>query len=191
MKEIIIEDHSTEWHRSFEALKSVYSFHFGELVSDIQHVGSTSVPGLAAKPVLDIDLIIQNRSMLEPILNVLAKLGYEYIGDMGIKDREAFKRISSMTPNDGSMREWPPHNLYVCLSDSIALRNHLALRDFLRKNSDKVRQYGELKKRLAAENPYDIDLYIKNKTPFIIEILRALDFDERTLEEIKKANGAA
>ena len=158
---------------------------------DIQHVGSTSVHGLIAKPVIDIDLIIEDRSFLESIKTILAKLGYEYMGNLGINDREAFKRASSRTPDDGSLRDWPAHNLYVCINGSVALRNHLALRDFLRANPHKAKEYGELKKRLIAENPFDIDLYIKHKTPFILEILKTLDFDESSLNEIKKANGVA
>ncbi len=189
MKEIIIEDHSLEWAIAFQKLKSIYQEYLEDLIMDIQHVGSTSVPGLTAKPVIDIDLIIEDHSALKPITDILAKLGYEYMGDLGIKDREAFKRTSSRTPDDGSMRDWPTHNLYVCINGSIALRNHLALRDFLRANPQKAKEYGELKKRLVAENPFDIDLYIKNKTPFILEILKTLDFDESSLNEIRKANG--
>ena len=189
MKEIIIEDHSLEWAIAFQKLKSIYQEYLEDLIMDIQHVGSTSVPGLTAKPVIDIDLIIEDHSALKPITDILAKLGYEYMGDLGIKDREAFKRTSSRTPDDGSMRDWPTHNLYVCINGSIALRNHLALRDFLRANPQKAKEYGELKKRLIAENPFDIDLYIKNKTPFILEILKTLDFDESSLNEIRKANG--
>ena len=179
MKEIIIEDHSLEWAIAFQKLKSIYQEYLEDLIMDIQHVGSTSVPGLTAKPVIDIDLIIEDHSALKPITDILAKLGYEYMGDLGIKDREAFKRTSSRTPDDGSMRDWPTHNLYVCINGSIALRNHLALRDFLRANPQKAKEYGELKKRLIAENPFDIDLYI----------LKTLDFDESSLNEIRKANG--
>ena len=191
VREIIIEAYSPEWAVTYQKLQSIYIEHLGYLIMDIQHVGSTSVPGLAAKPVIDIDLIIEDHSALKPITNILAKLGYEYMGDLGINDREAFKRTSSRSPDDGSMREWPAHNLYVCINGSIALRNHLALRDFLRANPEKAKQYGELKKRLIAENPFDIDLYIKHKTPFILEILKTLDFDESSLNEIKKANGVA
>ena len=191
VREIIIEDHSPEWALTYQKLQSIYIEHLGGLIMDIQHVGSTSVPGLAAKPVIDIDLIIEDHSALKPVTDILAKLGYEYMGDLGIKDRQAFKRTSSRTPDDSSMRDWPTHNLYVCINGSIALRNHLALRDFLRTNSQKAKEYGELKKRLVAANPFDIDLYIKNKTPFILEILKTLGFDKSSLEEIKKANGAA
>jgi GrpB-like predicted nucleotidyltransferase (UPF0157 family) len=158
------------------------------LISDIEHVGSTSVPGLAAKPVIDIDLIIEDRSVLHSVIEKLAGLGYEYMGDLGIKDREAFRRKSALTPDDGTKHEWPAHNLYVCLRDSIALRNHIALREFLRANPQKAKQYEALKKRLAAENPNDIDHYIKNKTPFIIGILEELGFDKKAIEEIRIAN---
>ena len=188
MKEIIIEDHSPEWAMTFQKLKSIYLQHLGDLIRDIQHIGSTSVPGLAAKPVIDIDLIIEDRSFFESIKTILVKLSYEYVGDLGIKDREAFKRTSSGTPRDGSMREWPAHNLYVCINGSIALRNHLALRDFLREDPEKAGEYGKLKKRLVADNPFDIDVYIKNKTPFILEILNTAGFDESALEEIRKTN---
>lgn len=188
MNPIIIEDYSPEWAIAFEKLRSVYTKHLEDLISDIQHVGSTSVAGLAAKPVIDIDLIIDKRDVLAPLISKLAALDYEFMGDLGIKDREAFKRKSILTPDDGSKREWPSHNLYVCLRDSVALRNHLTVRDFLRANSEKANQYGELKRRLAAENPNDIDLYIKNKTPFIIEILEAIGFDKTSVEEIKMAN---
>jgi GrpB-like predicted nucleotidyltransferase (UPF0157 family) len=189
-KQIIIEGYSPQWPLHFQMLKSVYESHLGDLISDIQHVGSTSVVGLAAKPVIDIDLIIENINMLGPVTAKLEALNYEDMGDMGIKDREVFKRKSSRIPEGGSLHEWPMHNLYVCLNGSIALRNHLALRDFLRANPGKAKQYGELKKRLVAENPFDIDLYIKNKTPFIIDILQTIGFDKSMIDRIKKDNNA-
>jgi GrpB-like predicted nucleotidyltransferase (UPF0157 family) len=190
MKEIIIEGYATEWPVTFEKLRSIYDCHLKGLIKDIQHVGSTSVPGLAAKPVIDIDIIIDAKNFFNEIIFKLSHLGYEYAGDQGIKDREAFKRISSYAPIDNSNHKWPSHNLYVCLDNGIALRNHIALRDFLRSHPEKAMEYAELKKKLVAENPYDIDLYIKNKTPFIIEILAAQGFDQNSLEIIKKENKA-
>ena len=189
-KQIIIEDYSPQWPKGFELLKTVYTNKLGDLILDVEHVGSTSVPGLAAKPIIDIDLVIDDHKKLNPVISVLNTLGYEHVGDMGITDREAFKRESALTPEDGFLGDWPAHNLYVCIEGSIALRNHLTLRDFLRSHPDKMREYGELKKRLAAENPYDIDLYIKNKTPFIIGILKDMGFDNNTLAAIRKSNKA-
>ncbi len=189
MKPIVIEDYSAKWPSDFEMLRLVYATHLNGLVSDIQHVGSTSVPGLSAKPVIDIDLIIEDRKVLDGVIAKLEMLGYEYVGDLGIKDREAFRQKPLRSSDDGPKREWPAHNLYVCLAGSIALQNHLALRGYLRAHPEKAKQYGELKKQLVAVNPYDIDLYIKNKTPFITGILEEMGFGQNALAEIKMANG--
>lgn len=185
---ILVDDYSPSWALTFQQLKSIYELHLKGLVIDIQHVGSTSVPGLAAKPVIDIDLIIDERKNINPIIEKLAMLGYDHQGDLGITDREAFKRKSENTPLDGSLRTWDKHNLYVCPSDSISLKNHLVLRDFLRNNPEKAVEYGELKKRLALENPYNINLYVEGKTPFIIAILKTAGFDYIALDNIVQEN---
>jgi GrpB-like predicted nucleotidyltransferase (UPF0157 family) len=189
-KQIVIKDYSPQWAIQFEMLRSVYANCLQNLVIDIQHVGSTSVVGLAAKPIIDIDLIIDSPNKLSSVIEKLSDLGYEHLGDLGIKDREAFKMVSSLTPENGSGNDWPAHNLYVCLKDSISLKNHLALRDFLRTHPEKANEYGLLKKNLVSQNGYDIDYYIKSKTPFIIEILTQLGFDKNALEDIQKVNNA-
>jgi GrpB-like predicted nucleotidyltransferase (UPF0157 family) len=189
LKEIIIEDHSHEWGDEFLRLKTIYSKTLGDQVVSIEHVGSTSVPDLAAKPVIDIDIRISDRNILPLIVAKLETLGYEHVGDWGIADREAFKRRSNLVPYTYSQYEWMRHNLYVCIAGSVALRNHLALRDYLRANPEKAQQYGELKKKLAAENPYDMDSNVKYKTPFIVEILEGLGFDQGEIEGIRRDNG--
>lgn len=185
---ILIEDYSSTWALTFQQLKSIYLVHLDNLITDVQHVGSTSVYGLAAKPIIDIDLIIADRKNLNAVIEKLTLLGYDHQGNLGITDREAFKRKSETTPIDGSLRTWQKHNLYVCPSDSISLKNHLALRDFLRNNSQKAKEYGELKKKLALENPYDINQYIERKTPFIIAILKEVGFDNNALDNITREN---
>ncbi|AKD54354.1 GrpB family protein [Spirosoma radiotolerans] len=185
---IRIEDYSPAWPLTFQQLKSVYQRRLGNLVTDIQHVGSTSVPGLAAKPILDIDLIISNRKTLNAVIEELDQLGYDYQGNLGIIDRESFKRRSDQVPLDGSSRYWQNHHLYVCPSDSLSLKNHLVLRDYLCQNPLKAQEYGELKKRLAQENPTDIDVYVAGKTPFILAILREAGFNNASLESIAQAN---
>lgn len=188
-RHIIVEDYSPEWPLIFQGLRSVYIAAFGSMIVDIQHVGSTSVPGLAAKPVIDIDIIIASESSVGEIIRRLEPMGYQHLGEMGIADRHAFKRLSEHTPLDGRNRTWPVHNLYVCLADSLSLRNHLVLRDYLRAHAGKAKEYGDLKKKLAAQYPQDIDSYIKYKTSFITGILEQSGFDEGALSDIRKANG--
>ncbi|MEP6794242.1 MAG: GrpB family protein [Saprospiraceae bacterium] len=185
---ILIEDYSALWALTFQLLKSIYELHLNDLVIDIQHIGSTAVYGLAAKPIIDIDLIIADRNNLTSVIEKLSLLGYDHLGDLGITEREAFKRKSDKTPLDGSSRTWHEHNLYVCPSDSISLKNHLALRDFLLTHPEKAKEYGELKKRLVSENPYDMDLYVERKTPFIIAILKDLGFSVIALDNIAREN---
>jgi len=174
---IIVAEYSKEWPFAFESLKEVYKGFLSDLIIDIQHVGSTSIPGLAAKPILDIDLIIANRHLLNPVIIRLEKLGYEYQGDLGIPDREAFRNLSDRTPLDGSGRIWQKHHLYCCTKNSISLRNHLQFRDFLLENPEKAKQYGVLKQQLVSQDPFDMDRYAELKTPFITEVLNEAGFN--------------
>ncbi|MEZ0606906.1 GrpB family protein [Fibrella sp. WM1] len=187
---IHVTDYSPIWAATFEQLAAIYQAHLGDAIIGIHHVGSTAVPGLAAKAVIDIDLEIANRGDLKPVIDRLTKLGYVYRGNQGITDRAAFKRLSDQTPIDGSERTWPSHHLYVCPSDSISLRNHLALRDWLRQHPDGANVYGTLKKKLAQKHPYDMNAYIEGKTPFITAILKAAGFDDIALQTIIQENRA-
>lgn len=187
---ITIEEWSEKWAEDFRALELVYRTFLGEMISGIHHVGSTSVPGLPAKPIVDIDLVIDKHELHLPVREKLEEMGYEFAGDLGIKDRMVFKRRTEQAPLDGSDRLWPLHNLYVCHKDNIALHNHLSFRDYLRENPEKVKAYGELKKKLAKVHPYDIDAYVEKKTAFVIEGLRAKGFSEETLNSIVDQNRA-
>ncbi|CCH01348.1 UPF0157 protein [Fibrella aestuarina BUZ 2] len=187
---IHIADYSPAWASAFDDLAAVYQAHLGDWLTAIQHVGSTSVPGLAAKSVLDIDLVIADRNDLDPVIDRLSRLGYVYRGDQGITDRAAFKRRSDQTPIDGSARTWPAHHLYVCPADSLSLRNHLTLRDWLRQHPDEASAYGKLKKELARKHPYDMDAYIEGKTPFITGILKAAGFADIAIQTITRENRA-
>ena len=99
-------------------------------------------------------------------------------GDLGIKGREAFANPDGL----------PRHNLYLCPRDSVALANHLALRDYLRTHPEAVREYGELKKRLAQRFPDDIDSYIDGKTTMLLTMLRATGFPAEQLQQIERVN---
>ena len=183
MSEIVLQDYSQQWALAFDELKLVYQTALGNLVADVQHVGSTSVVGLVAKPVIDIDIIIPDNACLPQVIIKLSELGYVHSCDLGRTGREAFKLVE----NAG---RWPKHNLYVCLADSLSLRNHLVLRDFLRTNPDSVKQYSVLKKELAIKYAHNIDLYVEGKTAFITDILRRAGFSETALLDITEANKA-
>src|SRR5579859_1543910 len=145
MKRIVLEDHNPQWAEQFLRLKEVYEVHLGGLITGIKKVGSTSIPGIKAKPVIDIDIIVEKPERLRDVILQLEGLGYIHAGDLGIEGREAFSRTSSEVPVSHPRREWPPHHLYVCRQGIESLQNHLLLRDYLRNHPEKAREYSALK----------------------------------------------
>lgn len=177
MGQITVVDYDPSWPRLFATLSSVVHSAVADIAISIEHVGSTAVPGLAAKPVIDIDVVVHEGDVQAGIAR-LTTLGYDHLGDRGIPAREAFR------PPPGA----PFHHLYLCPSTSPALANHLAIRDHLRANPADARAYGDLKKRLALEFADDIDGYVGAKTAFLVAILRKRGFSEDALVDIEGAN---
>jgi GrpB-like predicted nucleotidyltransferase (UPF0157 family) len=132
----------------------------------IEHVGSTSVPGLAAKPFLDIDLMVADELRMAALIAGLQELGYEHRGDQGIEGREVFRRSSD---------EGPAHHLYAGIQGARALKRHVAFRDYLRAHPEAAAEYGELKARLAKEFPWDRIRYNDAKEPFVLGVLSKAD----------------
>ena len=178
MRTVTVVDYDPAWPARFERLRETVWPAVADLAVAIEHVGSTSVPGLAAKPVIDLDVVVRSRADVPTVVGRLTALGYEHLGDLGIAGREAFR------PPDGS----PAHHLYVCRHDSPSLANHLALRDHLRRHPERAFAYGSLKKRLASELPNDIDAYVEAKTDFIVAVLREAGIAEGQLQDIERAN---
>jgi GrpB-like predicted nucleotidyltransferase (UPF0157 family) len=162
---IKVVDYDPAWSTQFEVLRSTILSAVGDIAVAVEHVGSTAVPGLAAKPIIDIDVVVASESDVSVAVERLAVIGYEHQGNLGVEGREAFK----------SPPEPPRRHLYVCLQGGTALHNHLMLRDYLRKHSDSAAEYGRLKKTLAARFPTDLDKYIDGKTDFILSTLEAFD----------------
>src|SRR5262245_7057698 len=134
-RRVVVTAYDPEWPRMFESFREVYQRALGELALAIEHVGSTSVAGLAAKPIIDIDVVIPSRNDLPSAVMRLALLGYRHEGDVGVPGREAFGRDGDEeVPRDGSGRRWPAHHLYVCALDSKELERHLKFRNWLRSN---------------------------------------------------------
>jgi GrpB-like predicted nucleotidyltransferase (UPF0157 family) len=171
-------DYDPQWPEQFCCLRDRIWPSVRDIAIAVEHVGSTSVPDLAAKPVIDLDIVIPSRSDLPLTALRLKRLGYEHCGNLGIEDREAFS----------TLHHEPAHNLYVCPHDSLALRNHVALRDHLRANALDVAAYSSLKKQLAQRFPHDIDRYVEGKTGFILAILAQYRFSAANLDSIRRTN---
>ena len=141
----------------------------GSLGSRIEHVGSTSVPGLPAKPIIDMDVVIESADQLEDVAARLTEIGYEGRGDLGVTGRYAFKSPAGL----------PDHHLYVCARDNAELHRHLAFRDYLRSHHAEAVAYGRLKQSLAEAHPFDREAYTEGKTHWIERTLRLAHQEQR------------
>jgi LmbE family N-acetylglucosaminyl deacetylase/GrpB-like predicted nucleotidyltransferase (UPF0157 family) len=144
MADPLIHAYNPEWAEWFAQLQKMLSDGLGDSAIAIEHVGSTSVPGLAAKAIIDIDVVIEPERFAE-VRTKLGSLGYAHNGDQGIPTREAFKLVD---PQAKATR--PPHHLYVCPKGSPELARHLYFRERMKARSDERDQYAA-KKRLMAE----------------------------------------
>lgn len=185
-----IEPYNPEWKKSFEDIKQVLASALNDLGTpfEIQHIGSTAIPGLIAKPVIDIDIILHDKFLLKDLSARLEKLGYINKGEQGITGRFAFRQSSDFTPLTKNNYKWPSHHLYVCFSDSLALKNHIVFRDALLSDTELVDRYAQLKKSLVEEKGVTRATYTKRKTYFIIAVLSKLGIDNTALNEINKVN---
>ena len=161
-KKVIVLPYDAAWESAFEAIRAEIQTALGDLMLGIEHVGSTSVEGMSAKPCIDIDVIIKDYSVFGEIVRKLGAIGYIHEGDLGIKDREAFKYADKP--------HLMLHHLYVCPQYSEELRRHITFRDFLRRTPEAVRKYSLVKEKAAALFPDEIEQYIAFKAPCIEEL---------------------
>src|SRR4051812_8526637 len=122
MAKIIVVDYDPSWPDTFERLRAHIWSCIVDVAAAIEHVGSTSVPGLAAKPVIDMTVVVPTAAAMQTVIDRLAMIGYRHQGDLGVPGREAFARPQGT----------PDHHLYACVVGNDGLRNHLAVRDYLR-----------------------------------------------------------
>lgn len=174
---IEVVDWSPDWAVQFDEISSVLREALTGLDATVQHVGSTSVPGLAAKPVLDVDVIV-GASDVPAAVAALESVGYEHRGDLGVTGREAF-----FEPGP------PRRNVYVCAAGTTNVRNHLAVRDVLRARDDLRDAYATVKLALAADPAMDIDTYLAGKSAVLQEVLEVSgEFSDEELVAIHRLN---
>ena len=163
-KKVTVVTYDPKWKVEFEKIKS----HLGKVLENnvlaIEHVGSTSVEGLAAKPIIDIDVVIESYDKFEEVKSRLKSIGYFHEGDLGINGREAFAY------ND--KQEFMTHHLYVCPRNSEELRRHITFRDYLKTHKEDREKYSQIKLKAALKYPTAIDSYIEAKSPCIAEIYK-------------------
>lgn len=176
---VIVEPYNPQWPVAFDAVKaSLHKLLDGIAgILGIEHVGSTAVPGLAAKPVLDVD-IVSTRPAVSLVIRALEKSGYIYYGTWGIPDRHALRLAG----------QDPAVNLYVCVEGSLSLRNHLSVRDLLRKDEALRDEYGAFKIDLARKEWDNVNAYSVAKNEIVGKLLARAGMEEKELADIESVN---
>lgn len=163
-KRVVVLPYDFAWKDEFRKIKAELEAALCGLYARIEHVGSTSVEGLSAKPIIDIDIVIKSSADFEKIKDGLSLLGYVHEGNLGIEGREAFAYSGK--------EHLKTHHLYVCTEDSPELHRHITFRDFLRNNPDASDWYGSVKLKAAELFPDDIEKYIQYKSDCIAELYK-------------------
>jgi GrpB-like predicted nucleotidyltransferase (UPF0157 family) len=145
---------------------------------DIIHIGSTSIEGMSAKPIIDMDIVIDDWTPFPEIVQSLSRIGYRHIGDLGITGREVFDQDHIPVYS---------HHLYLCHINSLPYRNHVLLRKHLLENHEAFERYKKLKSELAKKCQ-NRDKYWRSKTELILEFLEKQGISKKELYTIRKQN---
>ena len=167
---IYMVPHDPDWRLEFEdEAKQITDALGGNGVADVHHMGSTAIPNIYAKPVIDILLVVHNHAELDAKQAAMEALGYEAFGEFGIPTRRYFRKDNALGDRT--------HQVHAFEAGSPQITRHLAFRDYMIAHPDAAQAYSDLKRELAAQHPGDIEAYMDGKHDFIQEI------DRRTAAE--------
>lgn len=168
---IVVLDYDPQWIKEFEKEADMIRKILGETCMAIYHIGSTAVPGLAAKPIIDIMPVVSNLHQVDAVKTGFEEISYEYLGEFGIPGRRYLRK-------GGDERT---HQIHIFSEDQTDnIERHLAVRDYLRAHKDACDAYAGLKRSLAEKYPYDIDGYCDGKDEFVKQL------EEKALNWIRR-----
>lgn len=154
---MLIQAYRESWVEDFGAIKGVINDALTNINISIEHVGSTAVPKLAAKPIIDIDIVYESNTSFESVKKGLEKIGYYHNGNQGIVNREVFKRKVWATKHQ--ILDGISHHLYVCPVGSEELQKHITFRNYLLANEVARNEYQKLKYEIAEAADQDKKQY--------------------------------
>ncbi|WP_312115432.1 GrpB family protein [Brevibacillus reuszeri] len=158
---VVVTAYQDDWKQEFEEESHKIKEILGNELIHIYHIGSTAVPGLKAKPIIDIMPVVKEISKIDSFNEQMKSLGYECMGELGMKGRRYFRK-------GGDHRT---HQVHVFQEDNKKdITRHLAVRDYLRAHPDEAALYGDVKESLAKQYPRDIEAYMDGKDEFVQEL---------------------
>jgi GrpB-like predicted nucleotidyltransferase (UPF0157 family) len=161
--DVVVVDADPEWPVQFREIANYLDPFVGPSIVRIEHVGSTAVPGLAAKPIIDIDVVVAEESDVPVVLRLIESAGYRWIGDLDVEGREAFEPTSAPT--------FATHHLYLVVENNRAHSDHWLLRDALTDSPGLIERYGQLKRQNVLLSNGDPDRYAALKAAFVADVL--------------------
>jgi GrpB-like predicted nucleotidyltransferase (UPF0157 family) len=163
---LIVRAYDPRWPGEFDGLRQRALAVLGELALAIEHVGSTAVPGLAGKPVVDLDVVVSSSEAATVALDRLSTIGYEREGRGGV-----VKTIDGLTA-----MHWPPgerrHHLYIVIAGSRTHLERVAFRDYLRTHPEQIQRYADLKLHAMQDAGDNWERYAQLKQEFVRRMLR-------------------
>ena len=158
---VAVVRYDPEWPRAFDREQRRIREAIGDAVIDIEHFGSTAVPCMVAKPIVDVLVGLRCPELQEGQISALMRLGYEYLGEAGVPGRLAFRKRGPTSFNIAAVR-W----------NGRLWRDNLLLRDFLRANPEEARRYERRKRELVARGVSTLPGYSEQKEALLQDLLR-------------------
>lgn len=152
-----------EWKGLFEEEKELLLKHFGDKIIAIEHIGSTAIPGMSAKPIIDMNVAVSSLDDIDVFIQELPKLGYEYIPERRFTDRQFFPK--------GPAENRTHHLNLVEITSETGWRNQLLFRDYLINHPEAREAYQQLKQDLAEKYADNRDKYTERKGAFVMAII--------------------
>ncbi|MGL1887149.1 MAG: GrpB family protein [Reichenbachiella sp.] len=168
---MLIKKYTSDWVKNFTDIKREIDKGLSGLEYQVEHVGSTSVPGLDSKEIIDLDIIYESESEFQKIKIQLIEMGYYHNGNQGIEQRDVFKRTGEV---ENRILDTTKHHLYVCRTNSKALERHILSRNFLRKNDWARLKYQTMKFDLAEKANQDKKTYAKLKELIVNDFIDSI-----------------
>lgn len=158
MRKVEVVPHNPNWRQEFERESQHIAIAVGNNVIKIHHIGSTAIPGIYAKPIIDMLVEVENIEQVDTRNLQMKELGYEAMGEFGIAERRYFRK---------NINEIRTHHVHAFQKDSLDIQRHLYFRDYMIAHPQYAQQYSELKQNLAKKFPSDIESYMDGKDSFI------------------------
>lgn len=164
MRKVEVVEHNREWQNLFKRESEFIAKALNENVVAIHHIGSTAIPNIYAKPIIDLLVEVNNIDRVNRSNSDMKRLGYQAMGEFGIVGRRYFRKV-----NSSGIRT---HHVHIFEANSPEIKRHLAFRDYMIAHPAEAQQYSDLKRKLAKQFPEDIESYMDGKDEFIKNIDR-------------------